>query len=121
MPRSRSKPAPPAPKPETAPAPAPAPAEAITLEGRKVLIVDDDRQNLALVKEGLAPHGYQFAEAYDGTQALSALRVDRPDLILRRGHHDDISRPEFLKELPFGDPPEKANRLVDPKLACQRF
>ena len=52
------------------------------LSGRTVLIVDDDPAHVRHVREGLAPHGYAFKEAHDGTQALSAIRQARPDLIL---------------------------------------
>ena len=52
------------------------------LSGRTVLIVDDDPAHVRHVREGLAPHGYLFKEANDGTQALSAIRQARPDLIL---------------------------------------
>lgn len=52
------------------------------LSGRTVLIVDDDPAHVRHVREGLAPQGYTFKEAHDGTQALSAIRQARPDLIL---------------------------------------
>ncbi|NPC85445.1 response regulator, partial [Pyxidicoccus fallax] len=52
------------------------------LSGRTVLIVDDDPAHVRHVRDGLAPHGYIFKEAHDGTQALSAIRQARPDLIL---------------------------------------
>ncbi|MBZ4422730.1 diguanylate cyclase [Myxococcus sp. RHSTA-1-4] len=52
------------------------------LSGRTVLIVDDDPAHVRHVRDGLAPHGYLFKEAHDGTQALSAIRQARPDLIL---------------------------------------
>ena len=52
------------------------------LSGRTVLIVDDDPAHVRHVREGLAPQGYIFKEANDGTQALSAIREARPDLIL---------------------------------------
>ena len=52
------------------------------LSGRTVLIVDDNPAHVRHVREGLAPHGYAFKEAHDGTQALSAIRQARPDLIL---------------------------------------
>ncbi|QSQ23847.1 diguanylate cyclase [Pyxidicoccus parkwayensis] len=52
------------------------------LSGRTVLIVDDDPAHVRHVREGLAPQGYIFKEAHDGTQALSAIRQARPDLIL---------------------------------------
>ena len=52
------------------------------LEGRKILVVDDDRANILQVRNGLAHFGYVFSEASDGTQALSAIRQRRPDLIV---------------------------------------
>ncbi|MBI3182663.1 MAG: diguanylate cyclase [Myxococcales bacterium] len=56
--------------------------DASGLAGRKVLIVDDDRANVEVVRSGLAPYGYRFFEAHDGAQALSAIRQHRPDLIV---------------------------------------
>ena len=50
--------------------------------GRLVLIVDDDPAHVRHVHEGLAPHGYRFCEAQDGTSALTALRSQRPDLVI---------------------------------------
>ncbi|MBL8937950.1 MAG: diguanylate cyclase [Archangium sp.] len=55
---------------------------AVTLEGRLVLLVDDDRAVLELLRRGLEPQGYRFVEAEDGTQALTAIRKHHPDLIL---------------------------------------
>lgn len=49
---------------------------------RTVLIADDDPAHLRHVREGLAPHGYQFREALDGAQALTAIREHKPDLVL---------------------------------------
>jgi diguanylate cyclase (GGDEF)-like protein len=54
----------------------------LRLEGRLVLLVDDDRAVLELLRRGLEPQGYQFVEAEDGTQALTAIRKHHPDLIL---------------------------------------
>ncbi|MBU8895999.1 diguanylate cyclase response regulator [Corallococcus sp. H22C18031201] len=50
--------------------------------GRTVLLVDDDPAQLAHVRDGLSPYGYTFREANNGAQALSAIRENRPDLIL---------------------------------------
>jgi two-component system, cell cycle response regulator len=55
---------------------------ALKLEGRLVLLVDDDRAVLELLRRGLEPQGYRFVEAEDGTQALTAIRKHHPDLIL---------------------------------------
>jgi two-component system cell cycle response regulator len=59
-----------------------APSPATELAGRRILVVDDDRANVVLVRGGLEPFGYSFAEAHDGAEALSAIRKERPDLIV---------------------------------------
>jgi two-component system, cell cycle response regulator len=53
-----------------------------TLEGRVLLLVDDDRGIIELLRHGLAPFGYRFVEAENGAQALTAIRKHPPDLIL---------------------------------------
>ena len=58
------------------------PASGADLAGRRVLIVDDDRTNVLVVRNGLEPYGYRFIEANDGNSALSAIREHRPDLII---------------------------------------
>jgi two-component system cell cycle response regulator len=55
---------------------------ALKLEGRLLLLVDDDHGVIDLLRRGLAPFGYRFVEAEDGTQALTAIRKHQPDLIL---------------------------------------
>ena len=73
------------------------------LSGRAVLIVDDDPVHLRHVRDGLTPHGYVFTEAHDGTQALSAIRESRPDLILM-----DVEMPGL------GD-----DELIDPTISAE--
>lgn len=58
------------------------PQPAAELANRTLLIVDDDKANLLLVRNALQPHGYAFITAHDGAQALSAIRQHRPDLII---------------------------------------
>src|SRR5215471_11696450 len=48
----------------------------------KVLIVDDDRAVVHLVERALAPQGYQFLSAADGSAALTAIRDHHPDLVI---------------------------------------
>jgi len=55
---------------------------ALKLEGRLLLLVDDDHGVIELLRRGLAPFKYQFVEAEDGTQALTAIRKHQPDLIV---------------------------------------
>jgi two-component system, cell cycle response regulator len=58
------------------------PSPTSDLTSRTLLIVDDDRSNISIVRNALSPQGYQFLEASDGAQALSAIRKHRPDLII---------------------------------------
>ena len=76
----------------------------------KILIVDDQEQNLYLLKTLLKGHGYQVVEASNGRTALELARVNPPDLII-----SDILMPvmdgfslcqawqkdEQLKNIPF--------------------
>jgi diguanylate cyclase (GGDEF)-like protein len=50
--------------------------------GKKILVVDDDKPNISLIRMGLAAGGYEFAEAYDGASALARIRDAKPDLVI---------------------------------------
>lgn len=58
------------------------PSPSNALASRTVLIVDDHAATISMVRKALSPQGYRFLEASDGTQALSVVRQDRPDLII---------------------------------------
>jgi putative nucleotidyltransferase with HDIG domain len=76
----------------------------------KILIVDDQEQNLYLLKTLLAGNGYQVMEAANGAVALELARINPPDIII-----SDILMPvmdgfslcqewkkdEQLKNIPF--------------------
>ena len=49
---------------------------------RKILVVDDDRKTVDLLKLYLEKDGYQVLVAHDGRQALELTRHRRPDLVL---------------------------------------
>jgi two-component system alkaline phosphatase synthesis response regulator PhoP len=49
---------------------------------RKVLVVDDDRKIVDLVRLYLEKDGYHVLAAYDGLRALELARYKRPDIIL---------------------------------------
>lgn len=49
---------------------------------RKILLVDDDRKTVELIKLYLDKDGYRVLVAYDGQQALQLARQRRPDLII---------------------------------------
>ena len=48
----------------------------------KVLIVDDEPQIRRTLRAGLVPHGYVVTDARNGEEALEAIRLEKPDLIL---------------------------------------
>lgn len=48
----------------------------------RILVVDDDREIVRLVKAYLEQAGFQVLVAYDGEKALHILRRERPDLMI---------------------------------------
>ncbi len=48
----------------------------------KILVVDDERDVVELVKFMLAKEGHQIVEAYDGEEGLEKARQEIPDLII---------------------------------------
>jgi PleD family two-component response regulator len=48
----------------------------------RILIVDDEPSIVRLVRASLASSGYDFAEAFDGNEALVQVKLHKPDLIL---------------------------------------
>ena len=57
-------------------------SSSITLQGCKILIVDDDRMNLRILGGILKNAGYALAEASSGEQAIDCYTQLRPDLVL---------------------------------------
>ncbi len=49
---------------------------------QRILVVDDDRQIVRLVRAYLEQAGYDVVVAYDGDAALHAIRSDKPDLVV---------------------------------------
>ncbi len=49
---------------------------------QRILVVDDDREIVRLVKSYLEQAGYQALTAYDGETALHVMRSDHPDLVV---------------------------------------
>ena len=49
---------------------------------QRILVVDDDRGIVRLVRAYLEQNGYEVLVAYDGETALHILRRERPDLVL---------------------------------------
>ena len=48
----------------------------------KILIVEDNPQNMKVLVMTLRPHGYTFFEATDGREALEMPAEDKPDLVI---------------------------------------
>lgn len=66
----------------------------------KVLLVEDNQMNKILVREILTLNGYEIIEARSGTEALKALAVSRPDVILMDLHlpeMDGITATRIIK------------------------
>jgi len=49
---------------------------------QRILVVDDDKQIVRLVRSYLEQAGYQVLTAYDGATALRTIRSERPDLVV---------------------------------------
>jgi len=49
---------------------------------QRILVVDDDREILSLLKRGLSYEGYAVDTAVDGTEALAKARDKEPDLVI---------------------------------------
>ena len=52
------------------------------MANERILVVDDDREIVRLVRGYLAQAGYEVLVAYDGEAALHVLRQSHPDLLL---------------------------------------
>ena len=50
--------------------------------GKKVLIVDDERNIVDILNHNLVKEGYATCQAYDGEQAVEVAKNEKPDLIL---------------------------------------
>jgi len=49
---------------------------------QRILVVDDDKEIVRLVRAYLEQAGYEVMVAYDGEAALHAIRSERPDLVV---------------------------------------
>ena len=48
----------------------------------RILVVDDERNIVELIKYNLEKEGYEVICAYDGLEAVNVAKQDRPDLII---------------------------------------
>jgi CheY-like chemotaxis protein len=62
----------------------------------KILLVDPDRNNRAVLSKRLAEAGYQTATADTGSSAVSALEWERPDLVVSSAKVQDMDGYELF-------------------------
>lgn len=54
----------------------------VTLQKKRVLVVDDERHIVRLVQVNLERQGYDVLTAYDGVECLEKAKSEKPDLIV---------------------------------------
>jgi two-component system, cell cycle response regulator len=69
------------------------------VEPGRILVVDDNQDNIAIIATRLRYRGYEILEASDGAQALAHVRDGRPDLILLDVMLPDIDGYEISRRI----------------------
>ena len=67
--------------------------------GKKILIVEDEKNLAQAYQTILSTHGYDVVLAYNGEEALEALKDGMPDLILLDMKMPKMNGLEFLRAL----------------------
>ena len=65
----------------------------------KILIIDDDRISLKVIKEILERLGYKTLQADDGEAGLQLVRSERPDLVITDFQMPGINGLDVLGEI----------------------
>lgn len=65
----------------------------------RILLIDDDEDMLAMTGRWLEKAGHQVNKAVSGSEALSLLAEEKPDLILLDYAMPGMKGPEVLKEI----------------------
>ena len=65
----------------------------------KILIIDDDKINIALIKFGLAERRYEVTVAHDGQEGLELVKKYKPDMIILDVYMPKMNGYEFMTEL----------------------
>lgn len=68
-------------------------------EKKRVLIVDDDKDIVSIVKAILSGRGWDIEAAYSGQEALEAVTSQKPDIILLDIMMPEMNGIEVLKRL----------------------
>ncbi|MCE9598559.1 MAG: response regulator [Spirochaetia bacterium] len=69
------------------------------MQGKKLLIVDDEAEVRSMFEKFLTRKGYQVSTAGDALEALRACKREAPDLVLTDFHMPEMSGVELLQEL----------------------
>ena len=65
----------------------------------KILVVDDDKVHVKLVKSGLVSAGYSVIVAFDGEEGFEKVKSENPDLIVLDIGMPKMNGYEFMTEL----------------------
>jgi len=66
---------------------------------KRILIVEDNKLDVRLLKDILAVHGYETLQTDDGLEAINLAWANRPDLILMDIRLPDVSGLEVTRRL----------------------
>ena len=69
---------------------------------KKILVVDDDRENAQAIGEWLKSVGYQVVTAFDGDEALKKVASESPDLMILDIVMPKLNGFDVLSELKYG-------------------
>ncbi len=68
-------------------------------KGRKILVVDDEKKVVELVRMNLELEGFQVVAAYNGMEAIDKVRTELPDLVILDVMLPDMEGFEVLEHL----------------------
>ena len=63
----------------------------------KILVIDDNKFNIKLVRDAMNSLGYAVIEAYDGTAGIKKAKCEMPDLIFMDIHMPEMDGIEAMK------------------------
>jgi two-component system, cell cycle response regulator DivK len=66
---------------------------------KRILVVEDQKDDRQIIRDLLAATDYQIAEAEDGEQALAAVAKERPDLIVMEIQLPSIDGYEAMRRI----------------------
>jgi DNA-binding response OmpR family regulator len=88
---------------------------------KKIMIVDDDPNIVAYLKEVFEDNGYDTCTASDGTEAMEVVRREKPDLITLDLEMPDEWGPKFFRNLSKEDDIKHIPVIVVSGLAGNKY